>query len=80
MGDWTGALVHAYDPELIVVGGGVMQRAEEVLPALEAHVHRHTWTPWGQVTLRPAVREARQLCWAQSRCSARRRNDTGKII
>lgn len=50
------ALVHAYDPELIVVGGGVMQRADEVLPALEAHVHRHTWTPWGQVSLRPAVR------------------------
>jgi glucokinase len=50
------ALIHAYDPELIVVGGGVMRRAESILPALESHIHLHSWTPWGKVVLRAAER------------------------
>jgi glucokinase len=42
-------LIHAYDPEVIVVGGGVMQSASRVLPFLQAYVERHAWTPWGKV-------------------------------
>jgi len=49
------SMVHAWDPELLVVGGGVMRRAAEVLPAIEAHVHAHAWTPWGKVGVRAAA-------------------------
>jgi glucokinase len=49
------SMVHAWDPELLVVGGGVMQRAAAVLPAIEERVHRHAWTPWGRVEVRAAI-------------------------
>jgi glucokinase len=49
------AMVHAWDPEVLVVGGGVMRRAAEVLPAIEARVHAHAWTPWGKVAVRAAA-------------------------
>jgi glucokinase len=49
------AMVHAWDPELLVVGGGVMRRAGAVLPAIEAHVQRRAWTPWGRVSVRAAA-------------------------
>lgn len=42
-------LIHAYDPEVVVFGGGVMERQEFVLPFIESHVHEHAWTPWGKV-------------------------------
>ena len=47
-------LVHAYDPEIIVVGGGVMESADVILPFLESYVQRHSWTPWGKVQVRAA--------------------------
>jgi glucokinase len=49
------AMVHAWDPEVLVVGGGVMRNAAVVLPAIEEHVHRHAWTPWGKVMVRAAA-------------------------
>ena len=48
------ALIHAYDPEILVIGGGIMKSAEVILPAIESHVHRHAWTPWGKVQVRAA--------------------------
>jgi glucokinase len=48
------ALVHAYDPEIIVIGGGVMESANIIIPYVEAHVHKYAWTPWGKVRIRPA--------------------------
>lgn len=47
-------LVHAYDPELIVMGGGVMKSAESILPIVEAYVQKYAWTPWGKVRVRAA--------------------------
>ena len=55
---WSAAavsMVHAWDPELLVVGGGVMARAAEVLPAIAAHVQAHAWTPWGELEVRAAA-------------------------
>jgi glucokinase len=49
------SLVHAYDPEVVVIGGGVMRSAAAVLPFIEEHVHRHAWTPWGRVEVRAAA-------------------------
>jgi glucokinase len=42
-------LIHAYDPELVILGGGIMAHAATILPAVQAHVRQHAHTPWGQV-------------------------------
>ncbi len=42
-------LIHAYDPEKIVIGGGVMRSAAIILPYIQAYVNEHAWTPWGKV-------------------------------
>jgi glucokinase len=49
----TGAvgLIHAYDPERIVIGGGVMRSAPVILPYIQAYVNGHAWTPWGKVQI-----------------------------
>jgi glucokinase len=57
-GVWSAAivsLIHAYDPEVVVVGGGVMKAAQELLPRFEEYVERHAWTPWGRVQVRGAA-------------------------
>ena len=49
----TGAvgLIHAYDPERIVIGGGVMRSAGIIVPYVQAYVKEHAWTPWGKVEI-----------------------------
>ena len=47
-------LIHAYDPEVIVVGGGIMKSGDRIIPFLREYVERHAWTPWGKVKVRPA--------------------------
>ncbi|HXP62601.1 MAG TPA: ROK family protein [Dongiaceae bacterium] len=47
-------LVHAYDPELLILGGGIMAAAEVVLPAIREYVARHAHTPWGKVRVAPS--------------------------
>ena len=48
------ALIHAYDPEILVIGGGVMQSGDVIIPAIKAHVHQYSWTPWGKVQVQAA--------------------------
>ena len=48
------AAIHAFDPELLVYGGGVMKSADLILPFLEDYVSTNTWTPWGKVRVRAA--------------------------
>jgi glucokinase len=47
-------LVHSFDPEIIVFGGGVMHSADVILPLVRSHIERHTWTPWGKVQVQAA--------------------------
>lgn len=42
-------LIHAYDPEVLILGGGIMGSAGVILPALSEYVLRHAHTPWGKV-------------------------------
>jgi glucokinase len=54
---WSAAvvnLVHAYDPELVILGGGIMQSGEIILPFITKYVTRLAWTPWGKVSIRAA--------------------------
>jgi glucokinase len=48
------SLVHAYDPEILVVGGGVMQSAHAILPAIQKYLDEHAWTDWGKVQVKAA--------------------------
>lgn len=42
-------LIVAYDPERVVIGGGIMASGDIILPALQQYVDRHAPTPWGRV-------------------------------
>ena len=39
----TVGLIHAYGPEVVVFGGGVMQRGEALLEPIRAFVAKHAW-------------------------------------
>jgi glucokinase len=49
------ALVHAYDPEVLILGGGVMGSAGSILPYIQRHVDAHTWSGFGKVQVRAAT-------------------------
>ncbi len=38
------SLCHAYDPDVVIVSGGVMRSRDIVLPALTDYVHKHLWS------------------------------------
>jgi len=42
-------LIHAYDPERVILGGGIMASGDVILPAVGEYVRRHAHTPWGKV-------------------------------
>jgi glucokinase len=44
-------LIHAYDPERIIIGGGVMRSADVIIPFIQSYVKEHSWTPWGTVEI-----------------------------
>jgi len=50
----TVAAIHAFDPEVVVYGGGVMRSADIIVPAIQSYVSEHAWTPWGKVQVRAA--------------------------
>ncbi len=43
------SMVHAYDPELVILHGGVMKSADIIVPFIQKWVEKHAWTPWGNV-------------------------------
>jgi len=49
------ALIHAYDPEVVVLGGGVMRSATAILPFVQKYVAEHAWTSWGTPQVRAAM-------------------------
>ncbi len=54
LGVWSAmavSLIHAYDPELLILGGGIMASGDVILPALRQYVETHAHTPWGKVRL-----------------------------
>jgi glucokinase len=49
------AMVHAYDPEILVMGGGVLARADIIVPYVQKYLDAHAWTEWGKVQVRAAA-------------------------
>jgi glucokinase len=49
------ALIHAYSPEILLFGGGVLARERDILPAIREHVHRCAWSPRGAVQIKTAA-------------------------
>ena len=47
-------LIHSFDPEIIVIGGGVMKSADLIIPYIQEYTNKYAWTPWGKVQIRPA--------------------------
>jgi len=43
--------IHAYDPELVILGGGIMKSAEIIVPFIRKKVKDHAWAPWGEVKI-----------------------------
>jgi glucokinase len=55
MNTWSAAiinLIHAYDPEIVVLGGGILNSKEEIIPYMQERVPRYAWTPWGKVQIK----------------------------
>ncbi|MDR2138847.1 MAG: ROK family protein [Tannerella sp.] len=47
--------IHAYDPEMVVIGGGVAKSADIVLPHIKKRVNERAWCPWGKVQIAGAL-------------------------
>lgn len=55
---WAAAIVnyiHAYDPEVVVVGGGIMKSEDIILPYLQEKVNSLAWCPGGEVRIVASV-------------------------
>lgn len=51
---WAEAVVnyiHAYDPEVVVIGGGIMKSADIILPYLQQRVKALAWCPGDEVRI-----------------------------
>ena len=60
---WSAGIInqiHAYDPEMVVIGGGIMKSGSQILPYIKSMVEKYAWIPWGKVK----VVQANDLDWA----------------
>ena len=51
---WAAAIItyiHAYDPEIVILGGGIMKSSNIIIPYLKERVDRLAWCPSGKVQL-----------------------------
>ena len=44
-------LVQAYDPEVLILGGGVMASRDYILPKIQEKLDQNAWATWGKVTV-----------------------------
>lgn len=54
MDAWSAAIVnyiHAYDPQIVILGGGVMNSKEKILPYVQSKVDALAWCPDNKVEI-----------------------------
>ena len=44
-------LVQAYDPEVVILGGGIMASREFIIPRIQEQLDQNGWSVWGNVTV-----------------------------
>ncbi len=44
-------LVQAYDPEVVILGGGVMASREFIIPRIQQQLDQNSWATWGKVAV-----------------------------
>lgn len=52
---WSAAVIsfiHAYDPEQVIIGGGILNSADDIIPVIREEVEKKAWTPWGKVAVK----------------------------
>ncbi len=47
-------LIHAYDPEILLLTGGIMASSNHIIPYIQKQTDKHAWTPWGKVKIKAA--------------------------
>ena len=47
-------IVHAHDPEIIIISGGIMKKHEQILPFLQKMVDEYAWLPPGTIIIKAA--------------------------
>lgn len=47
-------LIHAYDPEIILLSGGIMASSNYIIPYIQQKTDAFAWTPWGKVKIEAA--------------------------
>lgn len=62
-------LIHAYDPEVLVLSGGPCH-IPELCEEIARYVHGHAWTPWGQVEIRVAQNPEASVLWGLAHMAA----------
>ncbi len=52
---WSAGIInyiHAYDPEIVILGGGILNSSQDIIPILQQNIDQFAWTPWGKVILK----------------------------
>jgi glucokinase len=44
-------IIHSHDPELIIVGGGIMKQQSQILPILQQMADEYAWLPAGTIKI-----------------------------
>ncbi|MDR5589054.1 ROK family protein [Christiangramia sp. SM2212] len=47
-------LLHAYDPELLIIGGGIMKSKNEIIPFFEKRINERSWLPKDSIRIETA--------------------------
>jgi glucokinase len=49
------AMTHAYSPQVLIFGGGVLARAGNILPTMQTRLNQDAWTPGGAVVVKASA-------------------------
>lgn len=48
-------LMQAYDPEVLILGGGVMASRDVIIPPIQHRLNQNAWATWGNVAVVPSL-------------------------
>ena len=60
------SLIHAYDPEIVILGGGAMKSGAVIVPAMQEYINQHTWSSWARRRCERPNSATPPHCWALS--------------